>query len=716
MLRWTICLLLASLVALAQQPRPKIGLALEGGGALGLAHVGVLEWLEENRIPVDFIAGTSMGGLVGGLYSSGMSTKELRNLLATLDWDLVLGGQVPYSFLAYRRKEDRLAYPNRLELGLRNGSVQFPAGLNSGHHLNLLFNRTTLAYSQMSSFDDLPIAFRCVATEMIGGKQTVFDSGALADALRATMSLPAVFQPAEADGKVYTDGGTLNNLPVDVVRRMGADIVIAVHLSTGPVDPKQLRTLLGVLGRTVSVVISANELRNMQLADVVVVADLKGLTTSDYRKHADFAERGRAGADRKKNLIVRFSMSAEEYEQHLAARHARKRTTPRQAAFIEVEGNPKLDRALERRLARLTEHEVSVPALEKELTRAVGQGRFDHMGYRFVRRNGATGLLVSAHEKAHGPPFFLPAVEVDGKDQANVGFLFLSRFTFLDLGGYRSELRTDVSFGSRYGISTEYYRPIREQSPVFIAPRAYTQDAKLEVYSGGARAAEYRLREYGAGLDIGGTFSRFAELRAGYNAAHISARRRIGEPYLEEGGVRSDTASLRFSYEGQDDAVAARRGIRAFSAFRYYPQHGFYQQEMRFNAAVPVSANGSFVYGVNGGTSFGETNVGLRFFSLGGPLRLGAYGPNELIGHDFALVSAGYLRDVWKLPPLVGDRVSIAGLAQAAKIRGDASHTGVPVSGTGMFVARTWLGPVYLGGSWGDRGHRSWFFGLGRIF
>ncbi len=716
MIRLALYLPLLAATLLAQAERPKIGLALEGGGALGLAHVGVLEWLEENRIPVDYIAGTSMGGLIGGLYASGMSTKELRNLLDTLDWDLLLGGQVPYSYLAYRRKEDRLAYPNRLELGLRSGSFQFPAGLNSGHHLNLLFNRTTLAYSEMGSFDELPIAFRCVATEMTSGKEKVFDRGSLADALRATMSLPAVFQPVEMDGKIYTDGGTLNNLPVDVVRRMGADIVIAVHLSTGPVDVKQLRTLLGVLGRTVSIVISTNELRNMQLADVVVVADLKGLASTDYKKHAAFAEAGRKGAAAKRNVLGRFAVSKDEYASHLAGRESRKRTTPRQAAFIEVEGNPKLDAALERRLAGLTGKDLSIPALEKELTRAVGQGRFDNMGYRFIRRNGETGLVVTTHEKVHGPPFFLPAVEVDGKDQANVGFLFLSRFTFLDLGGYRSELRTDLSFGSRYGIATEYYRPVREQSPVFLAPRAYSQDAKLEVYSGGGRAAEYRLREYGAGLDIGATFSRFAELRAGYNAAHISARRRIGEPYFEERGVRSDSASIRFTYEGQDDAVAARRGIRLFSSLRYYPQHRFYQQEVRFSGATPVTENGSFVYGVSGGTSFGETNVGLRFFSLGGPLRLGAYGPNELIGYDYGLVSAGYMRDVLKLPPLVGDRVSIVGLAQAAKIRGEDSHRGVPVSGTGLVVARTWLGPVYLGASWGDRGHRSWFFGLGRIF
>ncbi len=157
-------------------------------------------------------------------------------------------------------------------------------------------------------------------------------------------------------------------------------------------------------------------------------------------------------------------------------------------------------------------------------------------------------------------------------------------------------------------------------------------------------------------------------------------------------------------------------GIRAFTALRYFPQHNFYQHEVRFNAAHPISPSGSFVYGLSGGTSFGETNVGLRFFSLGGPLRLGAYGPNELIGSDYALLSAGYLRDVWKLPPLVGDRVSIIGMAQAGKIRGDSSHTGVPVSGTGLFVARTWLGPVYLGHGHAEGGSDSFYLYVGRTF
>ena len=190
--------------ALAQQAsavkRPKIGVAFEGGGALGLGHVGVLEWMEKNHIPVDYIAGTSMGGLVGGLYATGNSPAEIRTLMREIDWDEVLRGQIPFEDLAYRRKEDKRAYPNNIELGLRDKEVSMAGGLNSGQQVRFILDRAALPYSILKSFDDLPIPFRCVATDMGTGTAHVFKDGSLSDALRATMSLPAIFTPVIGQG------------------------------------------------------------------------------------------------------------------------------------------------------------------------------------------------------------------------------------------------------------------------------------------------------------------------------------------------------------------------------------------------------------------------------------------------------------------------------------------------------------------------------------
>ena len=226
-------------------PRPKIAVALQGGGAKGLAHIGVLQWLEDHHIPVDYVAGTSMGGLVGGLYATGHSPAEIKRIVTDISWPEVLSGKTPYSDLSFRRKEDLRAFPNGLELGLKQG-LQAPGGLVSGHEVRLVIDSNVLPYSDGRSFDKLPIPFRCVATDLISGKSVVFHGGSLADALRATMSIPGVFSPVKEDGKILADGGLLNNLPTDVAKQMGADIVIGVHLSTGPAVPANLNSMFQV--------------------------------------------------------------------------------------------------------------------------------------------------------------------------------------------------------------------------------------------------------------------------------------------------------------------------------------------------------------------------------------------------------------------------------------------------------------------------------------
>jgi NTE family protein len=206
--------------------RPRIGVAFEGGGALGFAHIGVIQWLEEHHIPVDYISGTSMGGLVGGVYASGMSPDEIVEFVHQINWGAVLNGRIPFTDLSFRRKEDRLAFPNRMEFVLKNG-FSLPGGLNSGARVGLLLDREMLPYWDLKSFDDLPIPFRCVATEITRGEKHIFDSGSLSQALRATMSIPGLFAPVHHDNEIFSDGAALDNLPVDVARSMGADVVIA---------------------------------------------------------------------------------------------------------------------------------------------------------------------------------------------------------------------------------------------------------------------------------------------------------------------------------------------------------------------------------------------------------------------------------------------------------------------------------------------------------
>ena len=281
----------------AQQPevkpasRPKVALVFEGGGALGFAHVGVIDWLEAHHIPVDYVAGTSMGGLVGGLYASGMSPQEIKDFVEGINWSVVLSGQIPFPDLSFRRKEDKLAYPNRIEFGLKHG-FSIPNGLNSGSAVGLLLDDKMLPYYDLKSFDDLPIPFRCVATDMTTGREHIFKDGSLPQAMRATMSIPGVFAPVQQGDSVFSDGGAVNNLPVDVARSMGAEVVIAVYLDTGPFDKKELNSLLGVAGRNVSIMVDANEVKNLKDANILLKADLSKFTSGDFEKSAEIIPQG----------------------------------------------------------------------------------------------------------------------------------------------------------------------------------------------------------------------------------------------------------------------------------------------------------------------------------------------------------------------------------------------------------------------------------------
>ena len=317
--------------------RPRIGLVLEGGGALGLAHVGVLKWFEEHHIPIDYVAGTSMGGLVGGLYATGRSSDEIRAFLRDINWYSALNNDVPYKDMAFRRKEDAREYPASLEFGFKDRTAVLPSGFNSGHEVGLILDRIAYPYTELRSFDELPTPFRCVSTDLVSGKAVVFDRGSLSEALRATMSLPAIFSPVRRNGQILVDGGLLENLPVDVARRMGADIVIAVNLQTKPLNPNEPLSAFGVLQRSISVGISVNELESMRRADLVIQVHTQEFTSTDYQAAEKIIDLGFTGSEERNAVLSRFALSDGDWTEYAAERNGRA-VRPPVPEFIQVSG------------------------------------------------------------------------------------------------------------------------------------------------------------------------------------------------------------------------------------------------------------------------------------------------------------------------------------------------------------------------------------------
>jgi NTE family protein len=722
-----VCTLLSAQETSRTHSRPRIGLVLEGGGALGFAHIGVLQYLEEHHIPVDIIAGTSMGGLVGGLYAIGESPAEIRELTGDINWDAVMSGVTDFQDLSFRRKEDKAAFPNRLELGLKRG-ISLPLGLNAGHQVGLVFSRTTLAYPQNMNFNDLPIPFRCVATDITTGRMKVFDRGSLAQALRATMSIPAVFSPVTIDGHLYTDGGAVDNLPVDVAKQAGAQIIIAVYLDTGPPDPKAYDSLLTVATKNISIMISVNELRNMKEADILLNADVRGFTSSSFNDGADIIPKGYAAASQKQQMLAGLAVDQEAWSAYIAHRASKELHTIPVPQFVQVVGD-KTDYAntLLHNLQPYIGKPISTPELEKTLTHITGTGVIDTATYTMVEKQGTPGLQVTMHDKPFAPPFLDLGVTIDGSNPDYVLFGMAARLTFKDLGGYRAEWRNDAFFGSQYGVHSEYYKPFTGISKWFYAPHIYALSSPFNLFAGEDRTDQYRLERDGFGLDVGYALNRRSELRIGQDLFWFKTVKKVTTDPIPNTTDRETYSHVGYRYFGTDNIEVPREGHNIEATYGYYGRESgltsFSQASLRTAFFKRVSDPGSIFLIASGGTSFNAPTDEILFqaFSLGGPLRLGAYGQNELLGSKYYLFQTGYEHKLLSFSPLLGEGLYGISLFEVGKIYdpfnfGIFTPTTVALDGTIALIARTSLGPVFFGASFGKDNHNKWWFGLGRVF
>jgi NTE family protein len=703
------------------EPRPKVGLVLEGGGALGLAHIGVIQWLEEHRIPVNYVAGTSMGGLVGGIYATGSSAAEVKELVEGINWDQVLQGQTPYKDLSFRRKQDAVEYPNHIEFGLKKG-LQFREGFNSGQEVVMILDRVALPYSEVKDFNDLPIPFACVATDLVTSQPFVFRQGSLSLALRSTMSLPGIFTPVRWDGHIFADGGLMDNLPVDVAQRMGADLTIAVHLETAKLDPDATLSSLGVLSHSVSVVIAANELRSIEKADVLISVPLQNFDSLEYSRAEELIKLGYAAAQAKASLLTRLSVDEPTWQAYLAQRAARQLTTPA-PQFVKVIGtSPKLADAIERDLKDNIGKPVDSAALQNQLMDLKGEGRFANLNYEMTSQNGKPGLLITGVEKPYAPPIVQPLVLLDGSSFGGVNFSMGARITFLDFGTYRAELRNDLIVGSQYGISSQYYRPFTPTSNWFIAPNAFANYQQYPIYQKDIFVSEYRRSSAGGGLELGYEFDRVAQLTLGYTAAYESFIPKIGhQALLPNVSGRFGGTTLRLAVNEVDNPVIPRSGqYMDISAVWVDANpgaaHSFPMSEGRLAKFFRVNEPSSVYFGARGGTTFGNQRVGVPPFALGGPNAFAAYGQNELLTDQYYEFQAGYLRKIAKLPVLLGEGLYFNGLLEVGRVFAPPFKSQTPGDAVASLLINTIFGPIEIGGAVGTAGHERVFFKLGRIF
>jgi len=725
-------ILFSSLSSIAQQAppatkRPTLGLALQGGGALGLAHVGVITWMEEHHIPVDYISGTSMGGLVGGVYATGRSAPELRQVVNSINWDQVMAGQTPFDDLSFRRKEDARDYPNSLEFGIRKG-VQFPGGFNSGQQVLLILDKVAAPYSEIKSFNDLPIPFACVATDLVSGKAHVFRSGSLSLALRSTMSLPGIFSPVKDDGAIYADGGLLENLPVQVAKKMGADVVLGVHLAEENLKPDANLSSFAVLGQSISVMVSANELQSMEMADILLSVPVQKWGALSFDDADAIIKAGYDAAQAKSKVLLTLAVDDATWNEYLVERNARRITTTPIPTFVTVKGvNGELSQKVETQMADLVGKPLNYDEMDAAIMRLKGIGRYSTLSYGFVEQNGKQGLQIKTEENAYGPPIVRPLILVDGASLKNVQFNLGARVTWLDVGGFRSEWRNDIILFSQYGLRSEYYHPFTPTTHWFVAPRVLSYSDPLYFYDNNHLISTYRKNSAGGGLDFGYLFGNVGELRIGYEGGWEGFQRQVGNPQeLQSLSGGYAAARVQYRVDRLDDPVIPRQGQSATIDFQWtnssplaggaYPALEVTSQNF-FRLSEPSSV---FLSGY-AGTTFNYYDTGLPQFSLGGSRLLVSYGQNELLMDKYFLFQLGYLRQMAKLPPLLGGGVYFLGVYEASQVYGPPHSminkaSGFPTDGSIGLIVNSIFGPIEAAYAYGDTGHRKFFFRIGRLF
>lgn len=705
-----------------------MGVALGGGSARGIAHVGVIRWFEEHRIPVDVIVGTSMGGLVGGGFAMGMDASELEEFIGSLDWDQLFGAS-SFAYKNIRRKADARAFPSRLEFGLRGGIVP-PTALNSGEYVELLLARVTAPYFGIEDFDELPTPFRTVAVDLVSAEPTIMRNGSLADAMRATMSLPLIFPPVEVNGRVLVDGGIMNNVPADVVKAAGADRVIAVNV--GELDnPEGVSfTMFGIASGAIDAVFRANTRRALTAADVVINVPLEDYGSLDWRRAGDLMGEGYRAAEAMRDRLLPFAVSQPEFDAWRAAREARRRSDLPAPAFVELDGFVASD---ERRLNVLLARHVGLPldvaSLEQDIAVLAGLDRYQTVTWS-LRQDAARGfgLLVQARLKPYAPPFLMLGLNLENTTSSDFHITATARYLAFDIVGSGSELRIDGTIGSDPGAAVELYRPLGATS-LFAAPYAGAGAATFNFIEDDVVIARYRETKSRLGLNAGINLDAQSDIRVGGYIGHTSASIEIGDPSFPELSGMETGAELLWRVDTQDSPVVPKSGsrseVRLSHVFNGPDMVGGGDSELDLSP-TQLSAGGNrfwsvgptgrlFAYG-GVGTSFDSTPVPTEQFTLGTPFRLGAYGTGELRGSHYYVATGGYLRSVGRLPDFIGGPVFAGGWLENGDAFDDFEDARWRTNGGVGLVMDTLVGPVLLAGSWSFDGRWRTYLGIGRIF
>jgi NTE family protein len=711
----------------AEEPskeRPKIGLALGGGGARGGAHVGVLEVLEELHVPVDAIAGTSMGAVVGGLYAAGLPADRIEKQIAEADWGDLLDDRPSYRDLVFRRKEDASRYLVDFELGIRGGKLRQARGFRAGQKLAFEARALLVGLPPEREFSRLPIPFRAVATDVETGERVVLERGDLVESMIASLAVPGVFAPVEIDGRLLVDGGIVDNLPVDVVRDQGVDVVIAVDVGTPLAGREALRSAFGVLGQTTTFLTRKNTEPSLAEADLVVTPDLRDISSADFASTAAAIERGRAAALAARDALSRYALDDASWQAYVAARRPPP-PPPGRIASIRVEGARRVDpRLVLARMRVKSGDPVDVEALRRDLVRIFGLDYFSRVGVSFEPMTGGDTVVVRVQEKDWGPTYVRFGLEAEDDLQGDAIYAVRASITKTVLNRLGGEWRNDFQIGSVPLFRSELYQPVEFRGRFFVSPWIQAQRQHSALYDDeGNRFARYDIQSGTAGLDFGVQFGSAGELRIGASRSHIRAYADTGATGLPSFDLDTGAAHAQLRISTTDRPAIPTRGAEVSAGLdlsrRSLGAEADYDRATLGGAVFFGAGRHTGFLVAQAASALGSTLPIYDEFTLGGLFNLSGYAEGEFRGSYGGSAGAGYHFRIAALPAGLGKGVYVGGLVEGgngwdttAAISLDDLH----YSFTVLLGADTIAGPVFFAYAAGESGSTRLYLTVGRTF
>ena len=713
----------ADVAASPDDTRLRVGLVLGGGGARGAAHIGVLKELERRRIPVDAIAGTSMGAIVGGLYATGMSADELEYLVGSLDWAGALADKPDRKDLSFRRKQDDAEVPIGFELGVRGTELVLPKGVIQGQKLDLLLRELTQHASHINDFDQLPIPFRVIASDIERGEAWVMDKGDLAESIRASMSVPGVFAPVLIGDRLLVDGGIVGNLPIDVMQEMGVDIIIAVDVEFPLYGLEELGSVLAISEQMLTILIRKETRRQIERLgdrDVLIRPELGTYASTNFSEILDTIEPGEVAAREQSAKLADLSLDQATWDDYLANR--KKPVEPAShLAFVRVVHDGKLAPAvLESKLSVEAGDSIDPAVLAHNANRLYGLQLYEQVSYRLIEENEGTGVEYRARTKSWGPNILQFGVSLEDDFEGSTGFNVGARLTRSGVNRLGAEWRNDLRLGTDPKIFSEFYQPLSFDSRLFVAPHINLEQSNINTFAMDSTVARLRLSEAEAGLDFGRELGRIGEFRIGVFRGFGEARVKVGDPAISNIDFDTGGAFVRLRFDTLDNARFPRSGLRSDLQWTLSrPGLGADSEFDTIEGEVAQTwsrGKNSIQLGLSYATTLESDNKVQEYFPLGGFLRLSGLERGEISGPHAALAKLIYYRRLGDTSGILDTPIYLGISAEAGNVwqtRSEMDFDSMLLNGSMFLGFDTFIGPVYIAAGFAEHNQSNFYLFIG---